>query len=51
MLSEEEEKCKFWPREYWVMCKAEPHGIRVAGRSDHLLTPEVSHFIAKFTIQ
>lgn len=51
MLSEEEEKCKFWPREYWVMCKAEPHGIRVAGRGGHLLTPEVSHFVAKFTIQ
>lgn len=51
MFSKEEEKCEFWQREYWVMCKAEPHGILVAERGSHLLIPEVSHFVANFTIR
>lgn len=33
------------------MCKAEPHGILVAERGSHLLIPEVSHFVANFTIR
>ena len=45
------EKCEFWQREYWVMCKTEPHGILVAKQGSHLLLPEVSHFVANFTIR
>lgn len=33
------------------MCKVEPHGILVAERGSHLLIPEVSHFVANFTIR
>lgn len=33
------------------VCEAEPHGILVAERGSHLLTPEVSHFVANFTIR
>lgn len=48
MSSHEEEKCWFWQEKYWVMCKAQQHGVLVAEWGSHLLIPEVSQFRGQF---
>lgn len=47
----EKEKCQFWQGGYWVMCRAQPHGILVAEGGSHLLIQEDYNFVANFTIR